>query len=180
MFKMTEDIVKDLNKDCLTATGDMADKLVGNIEVQRSFTVAALNRHGSWFCDVANEYAQALEFIDLPQVEIGTAWYNRMLNPLESNPTHIHGASLMTSVGYLKLPRNFQEELRKPHKDGRGGGLRIYYGEYAPLSVSEITLVPEVGDYYVFPSVLRHAVAPLLETLKGERRSFSINFKSVA
>jgi len=178
IYKMPQGLIDDLNTDCLSTDVDMSNELIGNIDLQLKFSEEVVNDHGAWFEEAANHYAQSLQFIDLPSVVLGSAWYNRMLKSLESNPSHIHGASLLSSVGYLKLPDNFKEELQKPHKDGRGGGLHVYYGEYTPLAVCELTLVPDVGDYYIFPSTLRHAVNPLLPSLNGERRSFSINYRS--
>ena len=56
----------------------------------------------------------------------------------------------------------------------RGGNLQLIHGSRMFLCHSTLDLVPEVGDFYFFPSYLMHTVYPF----KGsdeERRSISFN-----
>ncbi|MDC1127401.1 putative 2OG-Fe(II) oxygenase, partial [Candidatus Pelagibacter sp.] len=69
------------------------------------------------------------------------------------------------------LGKHVQE---KDNKDYKGGSLNLVHGTRQFLSGSTMTIIPEVGDFYFFPSYLMHTVYPF----KGnneERRSISFN-----
>ena len=86
----------------------------------------------------------------------------------------------MSTVMYLKIPEYLPS--RKSHKNVDGAITFLnnaakdqFFGN------SQITIQPEVGDFYVFPASQQHTVYPFRTADgKGERRSVSFNavFKS--
>ena len=185
--KMPDSIVKKLNKDCEYVTApenfdkfDYSKELIGQIKLQAKLNQGISNPEiglfANWFINIAQNYIKD-HFNTNISLRVQDAWYNRIMDNKEYNPHHVHPSSLLTSVGYLKLPDNFSEVLQKPaHKNGESGALSLFYGELAPFITTQMNLIPSVGDFYIFPASVRHAVYPMPEELKGERRSFSINF----
>mgnify|MGYP003136777161 CR=1 FL=1 len=182
-FKIPDDIIADMNIDCEHVTNsdqladhDMSSTLIGQINLQAQMSKYMLDKHHQWFQDRVTDYVQGAYKVTIDN-SIVDAWYNRMLHPGEYNPQHIHPGCAVTSVGYLLLPEKFSDvETRTDLDNGVRGGLELFYGETNPLSHTQCSIIPVVGDYYIFPAVLRHTVYPMPEDLKDERRSFSINF----
>jgi len=181
-WKMPEELVFALNEDCELVTQpkqlsdyDYSYELIGQIELQAKFSNKILEVWDTWFIDRVNEYLEVLGAKPM-NTTFQDHWYNRTLNTKEYNPEHIHPNALITSVGYLKLPSNHKEELTKPQKNGEGGGLELHFGETANFCTTSMTIIPSVGDFFIFPSMLRHCVYPMPKTITEERRSFSINF----
>jgi hypothetical protein len=181
-WKMPEKIVDILNQDCEHVTSpDNLDthlnswNLIGQIKVQANFGDLVGKEERQWFKNRAIEYTKLIG-IGSQKFKFQALWYNRTMKPGEYNPHHIHPQALLTSVGYLKLPNNYKEELTKPQKNGVSGGLELFYGEQSNYCTTQMTIIPGVGDFYIFPAMLRHAVYPMPDTITEERRSFSINF----
>ena len=182
-WKMPEEIIDILNQDCEDVTApDNIDtyinsyNLIGQIGVQADFGSKVSAECLSWFNERAIEYIKLIGIGSYDTFRFQELWYNRTMEPGEYNPHHIHPNALLTSVGYLKLPSNYKEELTKPKKNGIGGGLELFHGEQSNYCTTQMTIIPSVGDFYIFPAMLRHAVYPMPDTITEERRSFSINF----
>ena len=181
-LKMPQDLIDALNNDCEMVTEpkqhtkyDNSYNLIGQIKVQAKFSGRWLPKHKHWFYDRIKDYFIAVGTKPM-QIKFLEQWYNRTMEPKEYNPEHIHPNALLTSVGYLKLPSNYKDELTKPQKNGEGGGLELYYGEMSNFCTTKMTLIPDVGDFFIFPAMLRHSVYPMPSAVREERRSFSINF----
>ena len=175
-------ILRAMNYDCIQQTDeshfpttDMSNKLIGQIKVQARISPELLMTYGEHFCNLVDKYSLDV-FKHRLKSRVHEGWYNRIMHPREYNPEHIHPECLITSVGYLKLPSNFKEELSKPQPNGVGGGIEFFHGEAAYLAHTKMTVIPKVGDYYIFPGNVRHTVYPMPEEITEERRSFSINF----
>ena len=56
----------------------------------------------------------------------------------------------------------------------RGGNLQLIHGSRMFMSPSTYNIIPEVGDFYIFPNYLMHTVFPFKNS-KEERRSISFN-----
>ena len=92
----------------------------------------------------------------------------------EYNPTHWHGGHI-SGAGYLKLPKNLGKSTQsKKNREYRGGNLQLIHGSRMFLCHSTYNIVPEVGDFYFFPSYLMHTVFPFKDS-DEERRSISFN-----
>ena len=112
-------------------------------------------------------------------------WYVQMLTmwiisqqPGEYNPMHIHTQCTISTVMYLKVPKMLPcRKEHRPHDDGS-----ILFTSNASrdvdFSVPNITIPPQVGDFYIFGAQQQHQVYPYrcAEGQKEtERRSISFN-----
>ena len=70
------------------------------------------------------------------------------------------------------LGDTFQQ--KKDKKQYRGGKLQFRHGARMFTCPSTLNVVPEVGDFYLFPNYLMHTVFPFKGT-DEERRSISFN-----
>jgi hypothetical protein len=98
--------------------------------------------------------------------------------PGEYNPMHIHTQCTISTVMYLKVPKMLpSRKEHRPHDDGS-----ILFTSNASrdvdFSVPNITIPPQVGDFYIFGAQQQHSVYPYrcAEGQKEtERRSISFN-----
>ena len=94
----------------------------------------------------------------------------------EYNPVHWHSGHI-SGAGFLKLPKTFGKHTQdKQNKEYHGGKLELIHGTRQFLSDSVFKIIPEVGDFYLFPHYMMHTVYPFKNT-KDERRSISFNAK---
>ena len=92
----------------------------------------------------------------------------------EYNPTHWHGGHI-SGAGFLKVPKILGDSVQKKRDiNYRGGNLQLIHGSRMFTCPSTYNIVPEVGDFYVFPNYLMHTVFPFKGT-DEERRSISFN-----
>jgi hypothetical protein len=85
------------------------------------------------------------------------------------NPVHRHGGQL-SGIVYLKVPRQINR------RNFPEGCLEFVYGRSKPETFDfngNRTVLPVVGDLYIFPAWLQHLVYPFYG--RGERRSLSFN-----
>jgi hypothetical protein len=111
---------------------------------------------------------------DTISVDIYEFWVNKQLAN-DYNPLHNHCQpfSALSAVIYLKVPEQVKDDSNDDGKikflwSDRGNP---YMFEFPGM----LTITPEVGDYYIFPSWLNHCVEPFRG--EGERRSLSWNAK---
>ncbi len=95
-------------------------------------------------------------------VGISDMWFNEM-KAGEYNPVHYHTKCLVSSVLYLKLPKN-QPKRNIECKDDKDGDIEFIDRSVAPdfLTACSYSIKPQVGVMYMFPSSLLHTVYPFL------------------
>ena len=73
----------------------------------------------------------------------------------------------------MKVPKNLggSDESKKINERGC---LALIHGSVNLFSNATYIIKPEVGDFYIFPNYLMHAVYPFSDT-NEERRSISFN-----
>ena len=91
----------------------------------------------------------------------------------EYNPTHWHSGHI-SGVGYLKVPNDLGSKKKGKEKNNINGCLQLIHGSKMFMSESIYTAKPEIGDFYLFPNYLMHAVFPFADS-DEERRSISFN-----
>ena len=113
------------------------------------------------------------------RLEITSGWFVRQFEN-EYNPIHTHQGSMLSCVGYLKLPDGIEKEWEEDYKDHHPshGHIQFIHGQAANHEGSNFLMRPEVGHFLVFPAHLHHCVYPFKTS--GERRSFSVNFTIAA
>jgi len=172
--KLPRKLLKELNVACEEGGEDYGKNLMGTIEHPTAIPLPLLSKHHKFFADLAEEYHDRAYPEEPHALRISSGWFLRMRRADEFNPAHCHEDCNLSSVGYLKLPDNFDEICAENKYRGR---LQFILGATMEYANPTITITPKVGDYYIFPWWLIHTVYPVREPLVGERRSFSISFK---
>jgi len=132
-------------------------------------------QEAGWGIFLGNACDKWVEYIyqkKMSKFEIISSWIVRQFKN-EYNPTHWHGGHI-SGVGYLKVPKNLGSWKKNKEKDNVNGCLQLIHGSKMFMSKSIYTAKPEVGDFYLFPNYLMHAVFPFKDT-DEERRSVSFN-----
>ena len=195
--KGCDDIVKD---EELSKSQNWSHNLVGQVEQELLIPKDIINKWGKWFGAQARVYmsgyfnqlyipeqniltadkSTALLAISKMQIDVVAAWYIRSFAG-DYNPIHTHSNCHLTCVGYLKVPDLSKERKKKGsnQKYSPGGALEILSSVGVTDSFFEndrFAFTPKVGNWYLFPANIRHAVYPF--KCDGERRSFSINMNT--
>jgi len=155
---------------------DTEDKLLGTCDLEESFLteggeMSLANQTAGWI----GKYLNYADDRQLQGVRFENFWMVRHLAGSFS-PVHFHSGDV-SGVLYLKMPgsmENEAEEVRKSYISARRAGyITFLIGGKQRFSKSLISFKPEVGDFYIFPGWLLHAVEPFDGV--GERRSMSFN-----
>jgi len=195
--KGCDDIVKDKE---LSKSVDWSHNLVGQVEQELLIPQDIINKWGKWFAIQVKEYLTgyfnqlfvpgqtifaadrntASIAISKMQIDVVAAWYVRSFAG-DYNPIHTHSNCHLTCVGYLKVPDLSKERKKKGSRQdvSPGGALEILSSVGVNNSVFEndrYAFTPKIGNWYMFPANIRHAVYPF--KCDGERRSFSINMNT--
>ena len=112
---------------------------------------------------------------EVRQVRFENFWMVRHFADTFS-PVHFHSGDL-SGVLYLCVPDSIADEAHEERKSyisaRRAGYITFFIGGKQRFSKSLISFKPRVGDFYIFPGWLLHAVEPFRG--EGERRSLSFN-----
>ena len=127
-------------------------------------------------CNMMPGFEQAIQKEEW-LIQMLTMWIISQ-QPGEYNPMHIHTQCHISTVMYLKVPKMLpSRKEHRPHDDGS-----ILFTSNASrdvdFSVPNITIPPQVGDFYIFGAQQQHSVYPYrcAEGQKEtERRSISFN-----
>lgn len=122
-----------------------------------------------WVC---NEWLKKHKQRELKSINIIHSWIVRQFQN-EYNPVHHHSGHI-SGVAYLKIPRSMGEPNQSSKVNNSNGKLVFIHGSPNVFSNASIEIQPEVGDFYLFPNHLQHAVYPFTGT-DEERRSVSFN-----
>ena len=203
--EMIDDLNKGCDKIAkdkeLSKSEDWSQNLVGNVEQEILIPKDILNKWGNWFATQVKAYiAQYLAQMYIPEqqlfktdmsyeqlvknvgaktsITVLSAWYVRSFAG-DYNPIHTHTECELTCVGFLKTP-DFAKENKKKNSSSNGELQLISNsgGDNARhfFENDTIRFLPKVGNWYLFPSNIRHQVYPF--SSKSERRSFSINMST--
>ena len=106
---------------------------------------------------------------------IHNTWFVRSFEA-DYNPVHIHTSGQFTCVLYLKVPKGIgvKNTRNKNEPYTTEGYIDFIYGSTNLVNSGSYSVMPVVGDLYIFPAYLFHTVYPFFG--KGERRSLSANF----
>ena len=168
------------------------DQLVGQIKSEPEVTPEILNKFPEWsqwclqlvdnFIKTAMNQVLAgdtkhLEDFKKEEImtRITTMWFVNQ-KPHEYNPVHIHTNCKVSSVVYLKTPKN-QIKDRKDHYQSDGKITFINNtGTDNSFSNAQCSFAPKAGDMYVFPALQHHMVWPYRSTDPDDSRvSLSFN-----
>ena len=182
-LKIPTNIIDDMNKyvdevvksDKKSKKLDFGSNLAGNVQ-QEIFLEIEFMKKIRWAEFLANSCARWIAHeknTKLTGFEIIRSWVVRQFKN-DYNPIHFHTGHV-SGVGYLKVPKNLGETTQKG-KNNVNGKLVLVDGSKKLFSNPIFVITPKVGDFYLFPNYLLHAVYPFSDT-DDERRSVSFNAK---
>ncbi|WP_440647606.1 putative 2OG-Fe(II) oxygenase [Candidatus Pelagibacter sp. HIMB1521] len=167
-----DDVVKDKSQ---SQNLNYGESLVGDV-TQEFVLEKEFAKSSGWLDFLANctrSYIEINEKKKISKFTLIETWIVRQFEN-EYNPTHWHSGHV-SGAGFLKVPKNLGKHVQdKKSKKYRGGDLQLIHGSRMFMSSSTINIIPEVGDFYIFPNYLMHTVFPFKET-DEERRSISFN-----
>ena len=180
--KLPEMIVAKLNEyvDTVLADGrklqalDHGPKLAGNVNQEFLVETEFLKKlqWAEFLAFVCNEWLQRTGGRQLQEIEVINTWIVRQFKN-EYNPVHHHSGHI-SGVGYLKVPKDMGRMVQKNKNGNPNGRLVFIHGSQNLFCEATFTIMPEVGDFYLFPNYLLHGVYPFSDT-DEERRSISFN-----
>ena len=183
--KLSPSFVEKLNNSMNDKLEDWSDNLVGKVKQELKFDDDIINFFIEEMKDFIMRYQLNTEVYTSmgrsgldPNSNYGisttSGWFIRQFEG-EYNPVHVHPDSMVTCVGYLKLPEGIEDEWEEDYKDHHPshGHIQFFHGSSLPYSSTNFMFKPQVGDFIIFPAHMFHTVYPF--KTKGERRSFSVN-----
>ena len=151
------------------------EKLVGDVTQEFLLELEFVKSSG-WLDFLGNcskIYTQLNEGKKINKFNLLDTWVVRQFKN-EYNPTHWHGGHI-SGAGFLKVPKILGDSVQKKKDiNYRGGNLQLIHGSRMFTCPSTYNIIPEVGDFYLFPNYLMHTVFPFKGT-DEERRSISFN-----
>ena len=151
------------------------EKLVGDVTQEFLLEIEFVKSSG-WLDFLGNcskIYTELNEGKKITKFNLLDTWVVRQFKN-EYNPTHWHGGHI-SGAGFLKVPKILGESVQKKKEiNYRGGNLQLIHGSRMFTCPSTYNIIPEVGDFYLFPNYLMHTVFPFKGT-DEERRSISFN-----
>ena len=183
--KLSPSFVEKLNNSMNDKLEDWSDNLVGKVKQELKFDDDIIN----FFIEEMKDFIMRYQLNTEVYTSMGRAgldpnsnygisttsgWFIRQFEG-EYNPVHVHPDSMVSCVGYLKLPEGIEDEWEEDYKDHHPshGHIQFFHGSSLPYSSTNFMFKPQVGDFIIFPAHMFHTVYPF--KTKGERRSFSVN-----
>ena len=179
--KIPDKIIKSLNdhvdkirnNEKLSEKFDAGKTLIGNVK-QEIFLSKEIIEESGWLSFLTSSTRDWIKFClgkNITKFNINSSWVVSQFSN-EYNPVHWHNGHI-SGAGFLKLPPTFGKTFQKDKKN-LNGKLVLIHGSRSFMSDSKYEIIPEVGDFYIFPHYLMHAVYPFKDT-NEERRSISFN-----
>ena len=151
------------------------ERLVGDVTQEFLLEIEFVKSSG-WLDFLGNcskIYTELNEGKKITKFNLLDTWIVRQFKN-EYNPTHWHGGHI-SGAGFLKVPKILGDSVQKKKDiNYRGGNLQLIHGSRMFTCPSTYNIIPEVGDFYLFPNYLMHTVFPFKGT-DEERRSISFN-----
>ena len=173
--KLNDYIDKIMNDNTKLKKLNYGEALVGDVTQEFLLEIEFVKTSG-WLEFLGNSckiYKELNEGKKISKFNLLKTWVVRQFQN-EYNPTHWHGGHI-SGAGFLKVPKSLGESTQqKKSKKYRGGNLQLIHGARMFTCPSTFNIIPEVGDFYLFPNYLMHTVFPFKGT-DEERRSVSFN-----
>ena len=154
---------------------DHGNKLVGDVTQEIKLNNEIVTNSGwlNFLSTCVHKWIELETGKKISTFNVLSSWIVRQFEN-EYNPIHTHSGHI-SGAGFLKLPKSFGDhKQKKTHTAYSGGNLQLIHGSKMFMCESTLDIKPEVGDLYLFPNYLMHAVFPFKDS-KEERRSISFN-----
>jgi len=171
MIEITDNLLKD---DTRKSNGF---QLAGQISEEPMIDLDVLKESGlsEVFKQILVQHANSVINVEEEiEINITEMW---MVSQYENeyNPIHWHEGCTLSCTLYLKIPEYKPRSI--PGKKNRDGQIAFINSNpsspFVSMETPMITVPPEVGDMFIFPSRMLHCVYPFQG--EGERRSVAFN-----
>ena len=164
--KLPDYIIKKLKIEGKKAKESYNHQLAGHLDNQFLYS----KKTQKWFYDEIQPVIQSYreghsKFHGINNLNIelfaDDLWVNYM-KPGDFNPLHTHSGDY-SFVLFLDVPKQLKEEQEKfKGTSAEPGSLLFEYTQQAKprWATTGISVLPETGDFYMFPALLQHWVAP--------------------
>ena len=173
--KLNEYIDNTIKNESKVEKLNYGERLVGDVTQEFLLEIEFVKSSG-WLDFLGNcskIYTELNEGKKINKSNLLDTWVVRQFKN-EYNPTHWHGGHI-SGAGFLKVPKILGDSVQKKKDiNYRGGNLQLIHGSRMFTCPSTYNIIPEVGDFYLFPNYLMHTVFPFKGT-DEERRSISFN-----
>ena len=173
--KLNEYIDNTIKNESKVEKLNYGERLVGDVTQEFLLEIEFVKSSG-WLDFLGNcskIYTELNEGKKINKFNLLDTWVVRQFKN-EYNPTHWHGGHI-SGAGFLKVPKILGDSVQKKKDiNYRGGNLQLIHGSRMFTCPSTYNIIPEVGDFYLFPNYLMHTVFPFKGT-DEERRSISFN-----
>ena len=151
----------DDKKKKLDASNSLVGKVKEEIHLEKEFLEKELlNIIGPHI----NNFLVNSNYKSHKSINIDSCWVVRQYES-EYNPVHSHNGDV-SGVLYLKFPQD--------RKSGKDGSITFVNSPTFFLNRGHLTLIPEIGSIFLFPSYVLHTVYPIREN-QEERRCIAFN-----
>lgn len=175
--------------DEMLRRGDLAKEpahnhLAGHFNTEYYFT----KEDKGYFLEQTNKYweeylksaEQHFSAFKADHLHLESLWINYM-GPNNFNPVHTHSADL-SFVLYLDVPKELEVENEKFKNNDTAGGpgaISFLWGEGSSRDVIiSNTKLPKTGEFYIFPTHLRHMVYPFKSDVTRVSMSGNLWYKN--
>lgn len=187
MLSLTDDLLADSSRRSYGAN------LVGQIREEPEISMRHLREYGVHdylsglfsefmlgcsYCNADRDYKDSVAdfqksetYVNPVRIKIEAAWLVSQKSG-EYNPIHNHSSATLSSVMYLKVPPEI-EDNPIPGKAAIDGHIEWVDQSANSMQNATLRVKPVAGMFYIFPASLLHLVYPFKGT--EERRSVSIN-----
>lgn len=185
LMKEFQEDLKQIREDKDKAKNhDWGNQLIGQVHGEYLITPEVMLKWKELFFDpIISGYTNGhYKDSKIESIKITSAWYV-VQKPGDYNPCHTHvtytnkekGADL-SCVGYLTIPDAMKPNKNAKEHDDTSGNLEFLEGSENMFFDANYKVLPEVRDWYLFPSNLRHTVYKFDSDNKDDERiSFSFN-----
>ena len=151
----------DDKKKKLDASNSLVGKVKEEIHLEKEFLEKELlNIIGPHI----NNFLVNSNYRSHKSINLDSCWVVRQYES-EYNPVHSHNGDV-SGVLYLKFPQD--------RKSGKDGSITFVNSPTFFLNRGHLTLTPEIGSIFLFPSYVLHTVYPIREN-QEERRCIAFN-----
>ena len=163
---------------------DARKKLAGEIDNEYYF-----ENIDEWFCPILNPYINSyIEAVSdykdkafkspIKEWNLDKLWINYQ-KALEYNPPHNHDGDLSFII-FLQVPEEIvkeNEETKDEHNNAGPGMICFDFGQEMSFSISRMSVMPEVGQAFIFPAWLVHHVYAFKSNVERISVAGNISFK---
>jgi len=164
--KVPNYIIKRLLTDGKKLKETYNHKLAGHLDNQFLYSVKTQN----WFYKEIHPIIQAYRnghcrFHGIEEINVDLQADDLWVNYMQAgdfNPVHTHGGDY-SFVLFLDIPKQLKKEQEKfKGTSAKPGSLAFEYTQQARprWATTGTTIIPETGDFFMFPALLQHWVAP--------------------